>query len=83
MSVFTLTTMLERFLLVRYELNAVRDQYINTLFLSISVLSFAMEYKGSVNDWLVKIGNRLSTWIYIIHPIFVTYLTFIASRIGI
>lgn len=81
--VFTLTTMLERFLLVRYELNAVRDQYISTLFLSISVLSFAIEYKGSVNDWLVQIGNRLSAWIYIIHPIFVTCLTFIASRIGI
>ena len=81
--VFTLTTILERFLLVRNGLNAARDQYISTIFLSISVLSFALEYKGSINNWLAQIGNRLSAWIYIIHPIFVTCFTFIASRIGI
>ena len=81
--VFTLTTILERFLLVRNGLNAARDQYISTIFLSISVLNFALEYKGSINNWLAQIGNRLSAWIYIIHPIFVTCLTFIASRIGI
>ena len=81
--VFTLTTMLERFLLVRNGLNAARDQYISTIFLSISVLSFALEYKSSINNWLAQIGNRLSAWIYIMHPIFVTCLTFIASRIGI
>lgn len=81
--VFTLTTILERFLLVRNGLNAARDQYISTIFLSISVLSFALEYKGSINNWLAQIGNRLSAWIYIIHPIFITCFTFIASRIGI
>ncbi len=81
--VFTLTTMLERFLLVRNVINAARDQYISTIFLPISVLSFALEYKGSINNWLAQIGNRLSAWIYIIHPFFVTCLTFITSKIGI
>lgn len=80
--VFTLTTILERFLLVRNGLNAARDQYISTIFLSISVLNFALEYKGSINNWLAQIGNRLSAWIYIIRPIFVTCLTFIASRLA-
>ncbi|CDB63853.1 uncharacterized protein BN486_03675 [Clostridium clostridioforme CAG:132] len=80
--VFTLTTMLERFLLVRNGLNAARDQYISTIFLSISVMSFALKYKGNIHNWLAQIGKRLSAWIYIIHPIFVTCLTFIASKIG-
>lgn len=80
--VFIFATLLERFLLVNNNVNAVRDQYISTTFLAISVFSFALEYKGEVNDKLAKIGCDYSNWIYIIHPLFITLFSFIIKRIG-
>ena len=80
--VFIGTTILERFLLVNNNMNAVRDQYISTTFLAISVFSFALEYKGAVSDKLAKIGRDYSTWIYIIHPLFITLFSFVIKRIG-
>lgn len=76
------TTILERFLLNSNNMNAVRDQYISTTFLAITVFSFALEYKGAVNDKLAKIGREYSTWIYIIHPLFITLFSFVIKRIG-
>lgn len=80
--VFILTTVLERLLLVANGLNATRDQYISTTFLSIAVFSVALEYKGYVNERVAKVGQEYSTWLYIVHPIFITCLTFVADRMG-
>ena len=82
-SVFALTTILERYLLVSNNLNATRDQYISTTFLAIAVFSFALEYKGEVNEKIAKAGRDYSAWIYIIHPIFITCYGFIVRRIGL
>ena len=79
---FTLATVLERYLLVSNGLNATRDQYISTTFLAIAVFSFALDYKGNVSDTVAKIGRDYSTWIYIIHPIFITIFTWLMSKIG-
>ena len=81
--VFAFTTVLERYLLVSNGMNATRDQYISTTFLAIAVFDFALEYKGKVNDKLSKIGKDYSTWIYIIHPIFITVFTWLMSKIGL
>ena len=81
--VFIGTTFLERFLLFSNNMNAVRDQYISTTFLAISVFSFALEYKGTVNDKLAKIGREYSSWIYIIHPLFITLFSSVIKRVGI
>lgn len=80
---FTLTTVLERYLLVSNGLNATRDQYISTTFLAIAVFSFALEYKGKVNETVAKIGRDYSTWIYIIHPIFITCFGYVVSKLGL
>lgn len=82
MPVFIGTTILERFLLVNNNVNAVRDQYISTTFLAIAVFSFTLEYKGAVSNKLAKIGRDYSTWIYIIHPLFITLFSFVINRIG-
>lgn len=79
---FTLTTVLERYLLVSNGLNATRDHYISTAFLAIAVFSFALDYKGKVNESVAKIGRDYSTWIYIVHPIFITIFTWFMSKIG-
>lgn len=80
---FTLATVLERYLLVSNGLNATRDQYISTTFLAIAVFSFALDYKGNVSDTVAKIGRDYSTWIYIIHPIFITCFGYVVSKIGL
>lgn len=80
--VFTITTLLERFILVSVNMNGERDHYISTTFLAIAVFNFALEYKGEVNDRLAKIGRYYSSWIYIIHPLFITLFSFIIKRIG-
>lgn len=81
--VFALTTVLERYLLVSNGLNATRDQYISTTFLAIAVFSFALDYQGNVSDTVAKIGRDYSTWIYIIHPIFITCFGYVVSKIGL
>lgn len=80
--VFILTTILERYLLVTSGLNATRDQYISTIFLSIAVFSVALEYKGHINDRMAKAGREYSAWLYIVHPIFITCLTFVVCKMG-
>lgn len=81
--VFMVTTILERYLLVSNGLNATRDQYISTTFLAIAVFSFALEYEGEVSERIAKLGQECSTWIYIIHPIFITCYGFVVRRIGL
>ncbi len=81
--VFMITTILERNLLVSNGLNATRDQYISTTFLAIAVFSFVLEYKGEVSGKIAKLGQECSTWIYIIHPIFITCYGFVVRRIGL
>lgn len=81
--VFIITTFLERFILVSLNVNAVRDHYISTTFLAIAVFSFVLEYKGTVWQVAAKIGSEYSTWVYIIHPNFITCYGFIFNRIGI
>ena len=80
---FAVTTILERYLLVSNDLNATRDQYLSTTFLAIAVFSFALDYKGKVNEKIAKAGRDYSTWIYIIHPIFITCYGFVTRRIGL
>ena len=48
----------------------------------LAVFSFALDYKGKVNESIEKIGKDYSTWIYIIHPIFITIFTWLMSKIG-
>ena len=81
--VFMVTTILERYLLVANDLNATRDQYISTTFLAIAVFGFALEYRGKVSEKIARLGQECSTWIYIIHPIFITCYGFVVRRIGL
>ncbi len=68
---FACSTILERFLLVSIDKNAVRDQYISTIFLSISVFVFFRDYISNKKNIVSIIGNKFSAWIYIIHPIII------------
>ena len=81
--IFILTTFCERFLLVSLNANAARDHYLSTTFLAIAVMSAALGYKGHVLKFGVRIGRDYSTWIYIVHPIFIACFGWFFSKIGL
>ncbi|MBU5461086.1 acyltransferase family protein [Anaerostipes sp. MSJ-23] len=80
--IFALTGICERFILVNYRMNATRDHYISTTFLAIAVFLYVLKSNWK-NERLSKIGREYSTWLYIIHPIFITVFAFITKKIGI
>lgn len=82
MVLFAATTLLERFMLVSLNMNAVRDHYISTTFLAAAVFLFTLKCSGN-NKILALIGKKYSTWLYILHPIFITCISMAAHRAGV
>lgn len=86
--VFSLTTLTERFFLVSADVNATRDHYISTTFLAVTVfLLFLSAYRirkpGKLGLFMAFVGRKYSTWVYIIHPIFITVFAVGMRKIGI
>lgn len=81
-AIFTFTGMLERFLLVNIGMNATRDHYISTTLLSICLFLYVLKSNWN-NKKLADIGRKYSTWLYIIHPIFITVFLIITKRTGL
>lgn len=88
-ALFSCTTLFERYLLIRNDLNTTRDHYISTTFLAIAVFLLFKEVYSSrhrityAERWVAKIGRNYSTWIYIVHPILITVIGTIMRRIGL
>lgn len=80
--VFAISSFLERFILVKAGANATRDHYISTTFLAISFFVYALKSNWN-NEILALIGRRYSTWLYIMHPIFITLLSMVAGKFGV
>lgn len=77
-----LTTLSERSILVSLNLNAARDHYISTTFLAIAVFLFFATYISQKKNIISHIGKKDSTWIYILHPIFITIIAFLVKCIA-
>lgn len=77
---FAITTLLERVVLGLYGLNAGRDHYISTTFLAICIFLLFLYYGNEKNNrcymFFSNIGCKMSTAIYIIHPILIQVLGF-------
>lgn len=73
---FIFTSFVEHFLLVYFNVNAIRDHYLSTTFLSICifVLFNNIKIKDNIFSFL---GRKYTTFIYIFHPILVTVLSYI------
>lgn len=97
---FSVTSLVERFILVSINMNATRDHYISTTPLALVVFLFALkksnsgvkkkrnihnlgEEKYQFTDILAVIGYKYSTWLYILHPIFITCVGAITKKIGV
>lgn len=64
---FSFTSVLERWILESYQVNAIRDQYISTSFLAVCVFLYFLCFVNNKQNSLAIIGYRDSMWIYIIH----------------
>ena len=80
--VFAVTSLAERFVLENAGLNATRDHYISTTFLAICLFVYTFKSNWH-NTELAVIGRKYSTWLYIIHPIFITVFAIITGKLGI
>ena len=80
--VFTITSLAERFALVNAGLNATRDHYLSTTFLAICLFVYTLKSNWH-NKELAVIGRKYSTWLYIIHPIFITAFSMVVGKLGI
>ena len=69
---FALTTLVEKYILIRLNANAIRDHYISTTFLSIFMFLYCIKIPMvKNNNSLAIIGRKYSLHIYVVHLIFV------------
>ncbi|MCD8348898.1 MAG: acyltransferase [Lachnospiraceae bacterium] len=86
---FTATTIPERYVLVSIDMNPTRDHYISSTLLAVTVFVIAVKgiglfgRKGRIAGMLNTIGRKYSTWVYIIHPIFITILSAIMRKLEV
>ena len=68
---FTITTIIERSILIHFNANAVRDHYISTTFLAIFLFVYFLGVKNKTNNKIIEkiaeLGRKYSTNIYIFH----------------
>ena len=83
MVLFCIATVYERWVLVCNTLNATRDHYLSTTFLAISVFVFFLLFVGRNETWISRIGKLDATWIYILHPMVISVMGIVASRISV
>lgn len=85
---FSVLILAEKYMLITYfNLNSARDQYMCTLFLSLSIFTLALknplENPGKILDFIASAGRKCSLGIYIIHPIVLAYIVPAAAVFGI
>jgi len=80
--VFAITSFAERFILVSAGLNATRDHYLSTTLLAICLFVYTLKSNWH-NKGLTVIGRKYSTWLYIIHPIFITVFSIVVGKLGL
>lgn len=65
---FLITTLAEKYILIKINVNTIRDHYVSTTFLSIFVFLYFIKIPMvNNNNILAKIGKKYSLHIYIIH----------------
>lgn len=67
-TIFAITTLLEKIILIHYNVNATRDHYISTTFLSVFVFLLFAIYANRKNIYS-NLGKKYSTFVYLYHPL--------------
>ena len=80
---FSITTIMENRFLIHYNLNAPRDHYISTTLLSVSIFLLALKHRSEKENFLSVVGRRDSAYIYILHPVLMTFWYGVSTKICI
>lgn len=72
---FSLTSLAEDRLLTWFDMNATRDHYISSTFLAVSLFLLFLSLKQSKVNVFSKLGEKDSLYIYIFHPLFMTFFS--------
>lgn len=82
---FAALTLSERYILVLTRLASAREHYISTTFLAVAVFFIAVQISTvrlpKCADILMTVGRDYTTWIYILHPIFITVLMYVVNKL--
>lgn len=80
MVIFSVTTLLEKNILVINNINAVRDHYISTTLVTVTLFIYLLQNKNMFrNTSIERIGKEYSLGIYIIHPIVISLLNYMIN----
>lgn len=77
---FSITSFVEREMLLYYNINTTREHYISTTFLAISLFLLFLSIKQKSN-FFSEIGEKDSLYIYILHPLFITFFNIINKHL--
>lgn len=78
---FTITSYLEKFLLIYLDKCAVREHYLSSTFLSVFLFLLALSVKSKNKSLISTMGEKDSLYIYIFHPVFIFCCSGFFSRI--
>ena len=68
-AIFLLSSYVEKQLIINIGLNAIREHYLSTTFLSISIFLLFNKYEQKSETFFSYMGKELSLYIYVFHPI--------------
>lgn len=80
---FSVTSLLERQILISLGQYAVRELYVSSFFLTICLFLFFISYESNQKTWLSEIGEKDSLYIYIFHPVFIYCFRTIFNHINL
>lgn len=71
--IFSILSILEKYLLVYSSLNVLHDLYISTIFLAFACFLFALQNPQLGSNDFARLGEKYVLLMYIIHPIIIYY----------
>ena len=70
-----------KYILITNNLNATRDHYLLTTIQAVSIFLYFLFYVNKNKNFISSIGERYTTWIYILHPMIMTVNEDVINRI--
>ena len=70
---FSLTSMVEKYILLYIGKSPVREHYISTTFLAVCLFLLVLSFQQNRSSLISKLGEKDSLYIYIFHPVFLIY----------
>ncbi len=77
---FSLTSIIEKTILLKLDMCPTRDHYLSTTLLAFCLFMFVLSYKNMKPSVFSRVGERDSLYAYILHPLFLIVLPFIIKK---